>query len=444
MDVYNSVINSRYRAPILSKVWSPENRIKTMRQLWIDLAFFQKSLGVESITQQALDELTSNRDTIDYNLINEYELYLKHDIMAHIHAYSGMCPNAGKIIHLGATSNFINDNSDSIMIKSSLNIVKDKVNDLLGCLKQNALNNIHMPTIAYTHLQPAQLITIGRRFMTWHNDVNMDMNNLLHLTIPFRGIKGTVGSEDTLLKLFKNDTNKCSTLNQLLCDKYGFENHNLLCTQTYSRKYDVEIIHSLSSICQSIYKMMNDLRLLSGKMEVYENFSKHQVGSSAMPYKKNPINCEKVCSLCRYVINQEQSMNQTYMAQWLERSLDDSAIKRIIFPECFLLMEYILDQSINIIDNLAFNYEYIDEQVQKHMTNVISEEIILKGVEKGQDRQKMHEELRLLLTSGTGTRKATREHLMTNDVIKNIIVENDISFNPNDYIGRCVEQINFV
>lgn len=440
MNIFNSVIDSRYKAPVLSKLWSPEKRIKTMRQLWIDLAYFQMELGVESITRISLDELITNRDIIDYDKINEYELKFKHDIVAHIHVYSDMCPNASKILHLGATSNFINDNVDSIIIKSSMNFIKDKVNDLLNCLRQKSLQNACVPTIAYTHLQPAQLITIGKRFMTWYCDIDFDMNNLLNLTIPFRGVKGTVGSEDTLLKLFDNDSDKCSKLNLLLSTKYGFNNPNLLCTQTYSRKYDIEIIHSLSSICQSIYKMMNDLRLLSGKNEVYENFSKNQVGSSAMSYKKNPINCEKVCSLCRYVINQEQSMNQIYTSQWLERSLDDSAIKRIMFPECFLLTEYILNQSIDIINNLVFDYEYIYEQVDKHMINVISEEIILKAVKNNYNRQEIHETLRLLLTE----KKITLEKLMSNATISKIVNENNISLDPCDYIGKSVEQINFI
>lgn len=436
---FQSVINTRYPSPILSKIWSPDNRIKTMRQLWIYLAVQQQALGIKTITDEAIQELVNNRDIIDYDKIRHYESRFNHDIIAHIHAYGDLCPNAKKIIHLGATSNYINDNADSILIKDSIAIIYNKTQDLAQTLMEKSLEYAQIPTIAYTHLQPAQLITIGRRFAMWSEDISMDLHNLQNIRIPFRGIKGTVGTEDTLLKLFNGDSNKCDLLNDALAEMYGFTTRIKVCGQTYSRKYDVEIIHVLSTLCQSIYKMMNDLRLLSGKMEVYEYFGKEQVGSSAMPYKKNPITCEKVCSLCRYVMNQEQNMNQTYINQWLERTLDDSSIKRIIYPECFLLTEYILDTTINVIRKLIFNMEYIELQVKNHMVNVISEEIILKGVEMGYCRLEIHEKLRKILTTSS-----SYEHLMVDQTIAEIITKHSISFNPMDYIGRSIHQCEMI
>lgn len=438
MSEFESVINKRYKAPVLSKIWCPNNRIKIMRQLWIDLASIQKELGIEYISTEAIKELIDNRDNINLDQINNYEAKYKHDIMGHIKAYSSLCPNGGKIIHLGATSNFINDNVDAILVKTSFISIDYELKSLINAFKNNAEQYSSIPTIAYTHLQPAQLITIGRRFSMWLQDLLMDYDNLTKLKIPFRGIKGTVGSEDTLLKLFNNDLSKCDKLNEKLAQNYDFDTRIIVCGQTYSRKHDVKYLNLLSSICQSIYKIMNDIRLLSGKGEVYEEFGEEQVGSSAMPYKKNPITCEKICSLCRYVINQEQSMVQTYINQWLERSLDDSAIKRIIFPECFLLVEHILDESLKVINNLQFNLKYINEQVDKHMINVISEEIIINGVKKGFSRQDIHERLRKILTNNINDSIFTCFNY--DKVIENIIGDNNISFNPLNYIGRSIEQ----
>lgn len=436
MSVFESAINSRYKAPILSKTWSLFNKIKTMRQLWIDLASIQKELGLSYISDEAIKELIDKRDIIDIENIKAYELILHHDIMAHIRAYSELCPHGGKIIHLGATSNFINDNVDLILIKSSFETIQDKLDSLINALKNSAEKYSDVPTIAYTHLQPAQLITIGRRFSMWLQDLLLDNNQINFLKFPFRGIKGTVGTEDTLLKLFDNDKKKCDYLNEKLARNYNFHDRIQVCGQTYSRKYDVEYIHILSSVCQSIYKIMNDIRLLSGKMEVYEEFREEQVGSSAMPYKRNPITCEKICSLCRLVINHEQNITQTYINQWLERSLDDSAIKRIIYPECFLLIEHILDESLKVIKNLEFNLKYINEQVHNHMVNIVSEEIILNGVKIGYSRQDIHERLRKILTIGTSSFNS----LQNDDIIKSIINNNNISLNPMNYIGRSIEQ----
>ena len=448
---YISPINTRYKAPILSKLWSSDTKIIKMRELWIDLATFQKHLGVTSITIEGINEMTQNIFNIDYDKINEYESKFKHDIMAHIYAFSDLCPNAKNFIHLGATSNFINDNVDMIIIKDSLNTVHNLLFKLFQVLKNKSLTYIDLPTLAYTHLQPAQLTTVGKRFTTWNSDIYIDLTNLDNMIkkLPFRGIKGTVGTEDTIFKLFDNDNDKCDALNEMFCHKYNFENNLKICGQTYSRKYDVLVFQNISSICQTIYKIMNDIRLLSSKMEIYEFFDKEQIGSSAMPYKMNPITCEKICSLCRYVINQENCMSQTYLNQWLERTLDDSAIKRIIYPNCFLLLEHILNETIKCISTLIINNNQITNNVLSHMPYILSEQIILNGVKLGYSRQDIHERLRIILTK---IKQGDQSHYnLTNniksifkndDIIDIIIKTTNISIDPENYIGRSVHQIN--
>ena len=454
MSQFISPIGARYKSPVTSQLWSSNSKITKMRELWIDLAIFQKELGIDSIINEGILEMKYNLVDIDYEKIEAYELRFKHDIVAHIHAFSDLCPNAKSFIHLGATSNFINDNVDMIIIKQSLNTVDFLLSNLIDILTEKSIKYAIKPTLAYTHLQQAQLITIGKRFTMWNSDFRIDMDKLNHLLsiLPFRGLKGTVGSEDTILKLFEGDHDKCELLNKKLANKYGFKDEQalIICGQTYSRKYDVMVFSLMSSICQSIYKMMNDIRLLSGKGEVFECFTEEQVGSSAMPYKKNPITCEKICSLARYVINQETVMSQTYINQWLERSLDDSAIKRIIYPECFMLLEHILIETTKCIGGLVFNMKEIEKSVSNSMHNIITEEIILNGVKMGYSRIDIHERIRSILTKPMKSFEednkfdlsTIKEIFSSDNIISKIIEEYNVSLKPKDYIGRCVEQIN--
>ena len=455
---FTSPIAARYKAPLLSNLWSPESKIILMRTLWLDLAVFQKDLGITSITDEGIAEMRSEIEyykefnNIDYEKINEYEKRFKHDIIAHIHAFSDICPKAKSFIHLGATSNFINDNVDMIIIKKSLETISSLLFKLFYTLKDKSEKYKSMPTLAYTHLQQAQLTTIGKRFTMWNSDIIIDLENLITTLakLPFRGLKGTTGTEDTILKLFNGDHSKCDLLNDKLAHKYGFTNPIIICGQTYSRKYDVMVFQLMSSICQSIYKMMNDIRLLSGKGEIYEAFGEEQVGSSAMPYKKNPITCEKICSLSRYVINQESVMTQTYINQWLERSLDDSAVKRIIYPECFLLLEHILTDTNACIEGLVINEAYIEKQVAQSMHNIITEELIINGVKMGYARLDIHERIRSILTNPMKSYEEDNKFDLykiknifeKDEVIFKIIENYNISLDPMNYIGRCVEQID--
>jgi adenylosuccinate lyase len=426
-----------------------------MRQLWIDLATFQKELGVTCITDEGILQMQNNIDIIDHFEIDKQERILKHDIMAHIHVFGDLCPAAKPFLHLGATSNFINDNVDLILIKKSLIFIGQLLDGVFAKLMDKSLQYAATPTIAYTHLQPAQLTTVGKRFALWNSDVKMDIMQLNDIvdTLIFRGVKGTVGSEDSILKIFNGDGDKCDELNRKFREKYGF-NELIICGQTYSRKYDVNVFRVLSDICQTIYKMMNDIRLLSSKNEMFEHFSEKQVGSTAMPYKTNPINCEKICSLCRYVVNQEICMKQTYMNQWLERSLDDSAIKRIIYPECFLLVEYIVTETDKIMCHLVIHLEKINRDVIAHMPFILSEELIIEGVKQGYNRQDIHERLRGILVLYKFLQDTNNNNAKdVNEDILNIFKEDEIlcqiisnlvkpMLDPKNYIGRCEIQVS--
>ena len=436
--MYSSVIGTRYKAPELTKLWSQENKIILMRKLWISLAKNQHKLGVTEISEEGIKQMEDNILNIDYNKIEFYENKYKHDIMAYLQAYNDICPLV-TFIHLGTTSNYINDNADIILIRDSLLIINNLLNKLFNIIKEKSFEYKDLPTIGYTHLQNGQLTTVGKRFTLWNSDIKLDLENLDNVLkkLPFRGVKGTVGSEDSILKIFNGDKEKCKELNNLIANEFNFKESIIITGQTYSRKYDVMIFQAISNICQSIYKMMNDIRLLSSKNEIYEEFNKEQIGSSAMPYKINPITCEKICSLTRYIINNENNINQTYINQWLERSLDDSAIKRIIYPESLLLLEYILNETINTISKLYINVEYINEKVHNYMPFIISESIIINGVKMGYNRNDIHYRLMNIMKKINNNINIKFD----DEIINNIINNSNISLDPINYIGKCCYQI---
>lgn len=442
MFMYTHPISSRYPAPHTSCIWAQENRTIVMRNLWISLASAQQKLGISVITDTMLEEMTKQKGEIDFDVIRSYEKKYGHDIIAHIHAFGDVCPQAKKIIHLGTTSNFINDNTDAVLIRDSMKHIQMLATKLFDVLKELSLKYIRVSTLAYTHLQPAQLITIGKRFTMWNADLFEDVKQLQSQTIPFRGVKGTVGSEDTMLKLFDGDYEKCKLLNQQLAREYGFSEVIPICGQTYSRKYDVGIFHVLSSICQTVYKMANDLRLLASHSLIKENFTEHQVGSSAMPYKQNPIHLEQICSLCRYVIGQESVIANTYINQWLERSLDDSAVKRILYPECFMLVEYILNTCIETLNGLFIDESVCKEQVDTRLKYIVSEEIMICGVKMGYDRQELHERIRKRLIYDDSSTMTLMEIYGQDEILKKIIETAKINCNTGmDYVGCCEEQV---
>ncbi len=436
---FEHVIGTRYSSPEIEELWTQKNKILNMRDLWIQLAKNQMELGIDCIDKECIDELIENKENIDLERVDYYEKKLKHDVMANIHAYAELCPKANKIIHLGVTSNYVQDNTDLILIKKSLKIILENLKNLIRTIERLSNENILIPTLAYTHLQKAQLITVGKRFSMWNYDLleNYKDGKYLHDTLPFRGVKGTVGSEDTILKLFNYNDYLCNLLNNNLKDHYGFSDLVKLSGQTYSRRFDVKVFQFISVLSQTIYKIMNDIRLLSSQGELFEEFGENQVGSSAMPYKKNPIQCEQMCSITRYIIQQENCMSQTYMNQWLERSLDDSAIKRIIYPDILILINYVLTKSNDIMNGLYINHDQLRFSVEKHMLNVISEELIINGVKMNHSRQDIHERIRIILTKNN----PNLQDLLNDPILFSIFNNSNVSLDPTSYIGRCYQQV---
>jgi adenylosuccinate lyase len=433
--MFDSPIGNRYSHKSLEKIWSSTYKIKLMRDLWTNLAIFQKQLGVSSIKIEGIEEMKMKQDIINNDTIDKFEEMFKHDIVANIHAFGELCPNAKSFIHLGATSNFINDNVDLIRMKSALCIIKNELNVLFTTLKNLSLEYIEVPTLAYTHLQKAQVTTVGKRFTMWNSDIVIDLDEINNLidTLPFKGIKGTVGTEDSILQLLQTP-DKCNELNNLLRNHYKFDKSINICGQTYSRKYDVKVVQCLANIAQTLYKIASDFRLLSSKMELLENFSAEQVGSSAMPYKKNPITCEKVCSLTRYIMNNQNNITNTYINQWLERTLDDSSIKRIVLPEMFVLLGYTITQTTMYLSTCVVNEDVIKLNIKEHMDNIISEKIIIEGVKLGYNRQDIHEKLRNCQTNNLS--------MYDDAIIKYIIERAFIIKDPIKYIGLSIEQVN--
>ena len=450
---YESQIGKRYKAKHMSKIWNASNRTIIMRKLWIALARSEKELGIDCITNEGIIEMELATENIDFNKIDEYEMSVKHDIMAHILAFGDLCPNAKKIIHLGATSCYITDNTDLIQIKKSTTMLQQFLLDIIRLLEIVVEKYKLQPTLAYTHLQAAQLTTVGKRAALWLNDLLDDYVSLKTYSenLLFRGAKGTTGSEDSFMTLFNGSSEKCGILNDMLCSEFGFKHAVFVCGQTYSRKTDVRLFNILSDISQTFYKICNDIRLLASKGELGEPFTENQIGSSAMVYKQNPIKCEKICSLTRYISSQQASIGQTYINQWCERTLDDSAIRRIIIPDSFMLLEHICDELKTIINGLRVFVPTINKHVKEHMPFIMTEKLLMIGTKEGLDRQELHETLRQITTcisEQVGSKQAILENILdTNsdsdsDAKKIYNMYKSLSSNPVDYIGNIEIQID--
>jgi len=453
-SLYESQIGKRYKAVKMSKIWNAYDRTIIMRKLWIALAKTEKYLGIDCITNKCIEEMENMIDFIDFEKINTYEKDIKHDIMAHVLAFGDLCPNAKKIIHLGATSCYITDNADLIQIKKAIAILQQLLIDVIRQLEIFIEKYKLVPTLAYTHFQAAQLTTVGKRASLWLYDLIEDYKSLKDYSehLLFRGAKGTTGSEDSFLTLFDGSKEKCMLLNQKLCEEFGFSSTVYVCGQTYSRKSDVRLFNILSDISQSFYKICNDVRLLASKGELGEPFTENQIGSSAMVYKQNPIKCEKICSLSRYIINLHLSMSQTYINQWCERTLDDSAIRRLIIPDSFMILEHICDEFKSIIGGLRVFVPTIDKNVQDHMPFIMTEKLLIMGSRQGIDRQELHENLRQLTIyisnekSKEGTNEVNLEDLLFSQIEENTKdlynMYKSLSKDPINYIGNIEEQIN--
>ena len=447
-NTYESPLSSRYASPEMLYLFSADKKFTTWRRLWIALARAEMELGLP-ITQAQIDELEAHKDEIDYEAAARYERQLRHDVMAHIHAYGDQCPNAMPIIHLGATSCYVGDNTDVILMKEGLELVRGKLVNLIDRLTKFAMEYRGLPTLGFTHFQPAQLTTVGKRATLWANELVMDLEELNHRidSLQFRGVKGTTGTQASFLELFGGDHEKVRQLEKKVSAEMGFEKVVPVCGQTYSRKMDANVLATLSAIAQSAGKFATDLRLLSHLKELEEPFQDKQIGSSAMPYKRNPMRCERICSLARYVIADAINPAFTAYNQWFERTLDDSANKRISIPEAFLAVDAILQIYLNVTDGLKVYPKVIERRLREELPFMATENIMMDAVKRGGNRQELHERIRV---HSVAAGRVVKEEGGQNDLIDRIAADPAFGLtkeeilahmDPKAYIGRCEAQV---
>ena len=394
---YTSPLSERYPSAEMKYLFSPEMKFRTWRRLWIALAEAEKELGLE-ITQEQIDELIAHKDDINYDVAKAREKEVRHDVMSHVYAYGVQCPKAKGIIHLGATSCYVGDNTDLIIMTEALKLIRTKLINAIDHLADFAEKYRSQPCLAYTHYQAAQPTTVGKRATLWLNDLVMDLGDLDYVlsTIRLLGSKGTTGTQASFLELFGGDHEKCKALDQKIADKMGFEACYPVSGQTYSRKVDSRVLNVLAGIAQSAHKFSNDIRLLQHMKEVEEPFEKHQIGSSAMAYKRNPMRSERMASLANYVISDAMNPQLTAATQWFERTLDDSANKRISVSEAFLATDSILELYINISEGLVVYPKVIEAHLMAELPFMATENILMDAVKAGGDRQELHERIREL------------------------------------------------
>ena len=445
---YISPFSTRYASKEMQYVFSEEFKFRTWRRLWIALAKAEKALGL-SITDEQIEELEKFKDDINYDVAEERERVVRHDVMSHIYAYSQQCPKAEPIIHLGATSCYVGDNTDIMAIKEASEIILKKAAQVIKNLSDFAEKYKAMPCLAYTHLQPAQLTTVGKRATLWINELLYDVNNLSFQleNLKLLGSKGTTGTQASFMELFDGDEEKVKKLDSLIAAEMGFSACVPVSGQTYSRKIDAYILSVLSGFSQSAYKFANDLRLLQSFEEIEEPFEKTQIGSSAMPYKRNPIRCERICALARYVTVDALNPALTSSTQWFERTLDDSANKRIAVSEAFLGVDAILNIYINVTSGLVVYDKVIERRVNEKLPFMATENIMMESVKRGGDRQKLHEIIRV--HSHAAAAKVKLEGGV-NDLIDRLSSDERIplskeeillQLSPEKYIGRSVSQV---
>ncbi|MBU3175220.1 adenylosuccinate lyase [Clostridium estertheticum] len=447
-NTYNTPLNSRYASKEMSFLFSDDMKFKTWRKLWVALAEGEELLGL-NITQDQIDELKANVDNVNYEVAEEKEKEIRHDVMSHVYAYGVQCPTAKGIIHLGATSCYVGDNTDLIIMKKALLLIKKKLVNVISKSSTFALKYKDIPTLGYTHLQPAQLTTVGKRATLWIQDLVMDLENLDFVidNIKLLGVKGTTGTQASFMNLFENDEKKVKDLDKYVANKMGFVDTYPVTGQTYSRKVDSIILNTLSEIAQSAYKFSNDLRILQSMKEVEEPFEKKQIGSSAMAYKRNPMRSERISSLARYIIVDSLNPAITAATQWFERTLDDSANKRISVAEAFLALDGVLNLYMNIAGNMVVYEKVITSHVNHELPFMATENILMEAVKKGGDRQDLHEHIRV---HSMDAAKRVKEEGLNNDLIERII--NDPIFkmskeeiiaviDPIKFVGRAPSQV---
>ena len=447
-NTYESPLSSRYASEEMLYLFSADKKFSTWRKLWVALARAEMELGLP-VTQEQVDELEAHIYDIDYEKAAAWEKKLRHDVMAHVHTYGELCPKAMPIIHLGATSCYVGDNTDVILMREGLCLIRDEIVRVLDKLAKFARQYKALPTLGFTHFQAAQLVTVGKRASLWMNDLLLDLEEVEHRisTLKLLGSKGTTGTQASFLELFSGDHEKVKELERKIAKEMGFDGVVPVSGQTYSRKMDYSVLSVLSGIAQSASKFATDMRLLCHLKEVEEPFEKNQIGSSAMPYKRNPMRCERICSLARYVIVDAGNPAVTAATQWFERTLDDSANKRISVPEAFLAVDAILNIYRNVASGLVVHPKVIEKHVLEELPFMASENIMMDAVVRGGDRQELHERIRVLSQEAG---RNVKDLGLSNNLIDLIAAdpafgmtkeELTAHLEPSRYIGRCPEQV---
>ena len=446
-DKYESPLSSRYASPYMLGLFSADKRYGTWRRLWAALAEAEMKLGLP-VTREQVDELKAHLDDIDYEVVAAREKEVRHDVMAHVYAYGLKAPSAAGIIHLGATSCYVTDNADIVIYRDALRHIRGELLSVMRNLADFAMNTRSIPTLGYTHYQPAQLVTVGKRASLWLQDLYTDLHEVDFAleNIKFLGCRGTTGTEASFMDLFEGSGAKIDEMNRLIAADFGFDELFDVCGQTYPRKLDSRILNALSSIAQSCYRMANDIRLLQHDRQIEEPFEKNQIGSSAMAYKRNPMRSERICSLARYLMADSANASMTASVQWLERTLDDSANRRISMPEGFLACDAILRLAMNVTDGLRVNEKIIERTVREYLPFIATENLMMEAVKRGGDRQQLHEIIRRCSMEATARMKQGDSC----DLLERLANENEFGLSldemekllePALYIGRCPEQV---
>ena len=451
-NTYETPLNSRYASPEMQEIFSPDRKFTTWRKLWVALAESEMEMGLP-VTRAQVDELKAHIYDIDYEAARRHEERTRHDVMAHVLAYGDVCPGARGVIHLGATSCYVTDNADILMLRDALTLVRDKVIEVVRRLRSFALEYKDLPTLGYTHLQPAQLTTVGKRATLWMQDLLMDLEevNFALSSLKLLGNRGATGTQESFMKLFDGDGEKVDELERRIAEKVGMQKCFAVSGQTYPRKLDSRVLGALSGMAQSAYKFAQDMRLLQSFREVEEPFEKGQIGSSAMAYKRNPMRSERICALSRHVMALTQDAQMTAATQWFERTLDDSANRRLSLPEAFLATDAVLELYANIADGMVVYPAMIGKRVKENLPFMATEAILMEGVRLGGDRQELHERIRVHSQAAAVRMK---QEGLESDLMERIAADPAFPMDhehlsnllaPENYTGRAAEQTeNFV
>jgi len=446
-DIYESPLVSRNASAEMLRLFSPAHKFGLWRRLWLELARAQRELGLARISAEAIGQMEKAIDQIDFDLAADWEKRLRHDVMAHVRTFEEAAPAAKGIIHLGATSQYVVDNADLVIMREAMDLVAGQLANTIDALAEFALRWKDLPTLGYTHFQPAQLTTVGKRATLWAQDLVLDLEEIEHRRkrLRFRGVKGTTGTQASFLSLFHEDHGKVDRLDQMVTARFGFDQSFAVTGQTYPRKLDAQVAGALAGIAASVHKFCNDIRLLAGMKQIEEPFEEEQIGSSAMAYKRNPMRCERATGLARFVISLSNSPLQTAAEQWLERTLDDSSNKRLSIPECFLAIDGCLQIVVNVARGLVVYPKAIETAVAAELPFMATEEILMAAVGAGGDRQALHEQIR---RHSMAAAEQVKTHGKANDLLRRLAADESFAgvnlgevTDPARFIGRAPRQV---